>query len=318
MNSSRHAVTYEAGGEGALLGAAAGDMLVSGTRRAYGSAVQQMVFTAYHLLRSQPIEREAIAVHLMDFAMPSDGRPSIYRSPEAWLAAFIDEARLAPPTPMPFRNAGAAIRAVPIGVWHRKQPMELIDAAIEAIRATHTRPESAIIGSVVAGAVAAAGFGQSGRDLLNGAIEIARRAEVSIGVATAIPGFLERTGTLLARGAKDVSVEVMSWGAGDTEIEVVMMVMALASRGFEEASVVVRDAAGVVAHADAVAPLVGAVVGARSGLHRWPWALPNDLWFAELGRRLARQHAVVEDLPDPYAVEEVLNYELATDTLTER
>jgi len=318
MNSSRHAATYEAGGEGALLGAAAGEMLVSGTRRAYGSTVQQMVFTAYHLLRSQPVERDALAAHLLEFAHPSDGRPSVYRSPSPWLAAFIDEAKLAPPTPMPFLNAGAAIRAVPIGVWFRKRPEELVDGAIEAIHATHTRPESSIVGCVIAGMVAAAGYGQSGRDLVNGAIEVAQRAERALAVTTSIPEILGRATDLVADGAKDVSVEVLSWGVGDSEVEVVAMVVALASRALDEASVVVRDAAGVVAHADVVAPLVGAVVGARSGLHRWPWPLPNDLWFAELGRRLARGLAVVEDLPDPYAVEEVLSYELATDTLVER
>jgi ADP-ribosylglycohydrolase len=318
MNGSRHAATYEAGGEGALLGAAAGDMLVSGTRRAYGAMVQQMVFSAYHLLQSRPIEAEAIATQLLEFAYPSDGRPSVYRSPSPWLAAFIEEAKLSPPTAMPFSNAGAAIRAVPIGVWFRKEPRLLIDGAIAAIRATHTRPESSIIGSVVAGMVAAAGYGQSGRDLVNGAVEVSRQAEQTLGVRTFIPDVISRATELIAGNAKDVSVEVLSWDANDTEVEVLAMVVAIASRAFEEASVVVRNAAGVVAHAETVAPLVGAVVGARSGLHRWPWPLPNDLWFAELGRRLARQNALVEDLPDPYAVEEVLNYELATDTLIER
>jgi ADP-ribosylglycohydrolase len=318
MNGSRHAATYEAGGEGALLGAAAGDMLVSGTRRAYGATVQQMVFTAYHLLRSQPVEAEAIATQLLEFAYPPDGRVSVYRSPSPWLAAFIDEAKLSPPTPMPFSNAGAAIRAVPIGVWFRKEPESLIKGAIAAVGATHTRPESSIVGSVVAGMVAAAGYGQSGRDLVNGAVEVARRTERTLEVSTSIPAMLADTAELIAGSAKDVSAEVLSWGANDTEVEVIAMVVALASRAFEEASVVVRNAAGVVSHADAVAPLVGAVVGARSGLHKWPWPLPNDLWFAELGRRLARRKPVVEDLPDPYAVEEVLNYELATDTLVER
>jgi len=318
MNGSRHAATYEAGGEGALLGAAAGDMLVSGTRRAYGATVQQMVITAYHLLRSQPVEGETIAASLLEFAYPPDGRASVYRSPSPWLAAFIEEAKLSPPTPMPFSNPGAAIRTVPVGVWFRKEPQALIEGAVETVRATHTRPESAIAGSVVAGMVAAAGYGQSGRDLVNGAVEVARRAERTLEVSTLVPAMLDRTAALIGGSAKDVSVEVLSWGSNDTEADVIAIVAALASRASEEASVVVRNAAGVVSHAEAVAPLVGAVVGARSGLHKWPWPLPNDLWFAELGRRLARQNAVVEDLPDPYAVEEVLNYELATDTLVER
>lgn len=53
--------------------------------------------------------------------------------------------------------------------------------------------------------------------------------------------------------------------------------------------------------------MTGALVGARVGLHRWPWPIVNDLWFAELGRRLSANNRRFEDLPDPYAVEEVLN-----------
>lgn len=315
---TRHAATYQAGGEGALLGAAAGDMLVSGTRRAYGSTVQQMVFTTYHLLRGETIDGEALAGTLLEFAYPTDGRPSVYRSPAPWLSSFIEEARLAPPTPMPFLNPGAVIRAVPVGVWFRKEPQRLIDAAIEVTRATHTRPESSVASCVVAGMVAAAGYGQSGRDLVNGAAEVARQAERVIGASTGAPGMLARAGALIGKGARDTSLEVASWGVGDTELEVITIVAALSARSSEDAAIVLRDAGGVVAHAEAVAPIVGCVVGARSGLHRWPWPVPNDLWFAELGRRLARRQAIVDDLPDPYAVEEVLNYELANDTLVER
>jgi len=304
MSNSRHAATFEAGGEGALLGAAAGDMLVSGTRGAYGSAVQQMVFTAYQFLRSLPIERYTTAANLLEYAAPEDGRMNVFRTPGAWLNVFIEEAKLAPPTPLPFVNAGAAIRAVPVGVWFRKDPAALVDGTIETIQATHSRPESSVVGCMIAGAVAAAGYGQSGRDLVNGAIEIGRQSETRVGTSTGVPDVLERTRALVELGAKDVSAEVMSWELDDPEVEAAAITIAIAARPFDEASIVVRDAAGIV--------------GAHSGLHRWPWPVPNDLWFAEVGRRLARQHAYVDDLPDPYAVEEVLNYELATDTIVER
>ena len=318
MEMSRHTATYEAGGEGALLGAAAGELLVSGTRRAYGFGVQQMVLTAYHLMRAQAVDGETFAANLLEFAYPQDGRSSVYRSPDSWFTAFLEESQRGPSTAMPFRNAGAAIRAVPVGVWFRKDADGLITTAIESARATHTRPESAVSSCVIAGAVAAAGYGQTGWDLVNGAIETAAQAERFIDRSTAVSDVLLRVPDLVGRSARDVSVAVMSWGVEDAEVEVTAMVVALSSPGFEQAAVVVREAAGVVAHAEHVAPLVGAVVGARNGLHRWPWSIPNDLWFAEIGRRLARQIAVVEDLPDPYAVEEVLNYELATDTLVER
>lgn len=318
MEIPRHAATYEAGGEGAILGAAAGELLVSGTRGAYGFGIQQAVLTAYHLMREQPAEHEAFAADLLEFAYPADGRPNVYRSPDAWFTAFLQEARWGPMTPMPFRNPGAGIRAVPVGLWFRKAPGALIAAATESARATHTRPESAVSSSVLAGAVAAAGFGQMGWDLINGAAEIAERSERYIGASTEIPDALRRVPDLVGRTAREVAGEILGWKLEDPEVEATVLAVALASPGVEQASVIVREAAGVPAHAEQVAPLVGAIVGARSGLHRWPWPVPNDLWFAEIGRRLARQTPMVEDLPDPYAVEEVLNYELATDTLVER
>ena len=315
---SRHAATYEAGGEGALLGAAAGELLVSGTRGAYGFGVQQMIATAYHLMRGHSVDAEAFAASLLEFAYPHDGRSSVYRSPDPWFVAFLGEPGRGPATPMPFRNAGSAIRAVPVGVWFRKAPDALVTAATKIAMATHTRPESAVTSCVIAGAVAAAGYGQTGRDFVIGAMETAAQAERYIDRATAVPDLLRRISDLVGGTAKDVSYEVTSWGVEDPEVEVAALVVALSAPGFEKASVVVREAAGVIVHAAQVAPLVGAVLGARSGLHRWPWSIPNDLWFAEIGRRLAREMAIVEDLPDPYAVEEVLNYELATDTLVER
>jgi hypothetical protein len=53
----------------------------------------------------------------------------------------------------------------------------------------------------------------------------------------------------------------------------------------------------------ALGAVVGAIVGARSGIRAWPWAFANDTWFAEMGRRLVRGPAEVQDLPIPYAVE---------------
>jgi hypothetical protein len=52
-----------------------------------------------------------------------------------------------------------------------------------------------------------------------------------------------------------------------------------------------------------VGAVVGAVVGARVGIRAWPWAIANDTWFAEIGRRLVRGPDEVRDLPIPYAVE---------------
>jgi hypothetical protein len=50
--------------------------------------------------------------------------------------------------------------------------------------------------------------------------------------------------------------------------------------------------------------MVGAIVGARSGLRLWPWVIPNDIWFAEIGRRMVSRNQETRDLPVPYSVEE--------------
>lgn len=318
MESTRHAETYESGGEGAILGAAAGELLVSGTRRAYGIGMQQAVVTAYHLFQHQDIDREMLAGDLLEFAYPSDGRASVYRTPDAWFSAFLEESRHGPVSPMPFRNAGASLRSVPIGLWFRKEPDRLLAASIGTTRVTHTRPESAVAAAAIGGAVAGAGFGQAGRDLILGAAEVAARAETRLGDGAAVSDAIRRAVDLADASAREISNEVMSWAIDDPAIEVAVVAVTIGSHGVDRSEVVVREAAGVGAHAADVAPLVGAIVGARSGLHRWPWPIPNDLWFAEIGRRLARQESTYEDLPDPYAVEEVLNYELATGTLVER
>jgi hypothetical protein len=57
-----------------------------------------------------------------------------------------------------------------------------------------------------------------------------------------------------------------------------------------------------------LATIVGAMAGARAGLRLWPWVVPNDTWFAEIGRRLVNGNQETRDLPVPYYVEERLTF----------
>ncbi len=58
-------------------------------------------------------------------------------------------------------------------------------------------------------------------------------------------------------------------------------------------------------------------MGARSGLLRWPWRVPNDTWFAEIGRRLVIRNRELRDLPVPQAVEERMTMMIRTDASEE-
>ncbi len=57
-----------------------------------------------------------------------------------------------------------------------------------------------------------------------------------------------------------------------------------------------------------MASMVGAMVGARVGLRLWPWVVPNNTWFAEIGRRLVTGDRETRDIPVPYQVEERLTF----------
>lgn len=299
-----------------MLGAAAGELLVAGTRGAYGFGMQQAVLVAYHLMRHDGLDPAGLTADLLEFAFPADGRKSVYRWPEKWFSAFLEASRYGAPAPMPFQSPSALIRMVPVGVWFRKDPAALVEAAIAGMRVTHTLPEAAVAGTVVAGAVAAAGFGQSGRDLVLGAVEVAARAGGVTGRSDLADPFADAL-PLVGVPQREAAETIASWDLPSI-VETAVAAVLFAAPGFERPDVLLREAAGTALHTTSLTPIVGAIVAARSGLHSWPWPIPNDLWFAEIGRRLARRNRVTEDLPDPYAVEEVLGYELETGTLIER
>jgi hypothetical protein len=100
--------------------------------------------------------------------------------------------------------------------------------------------------------------------------------------------------------------EIRSWTPDGAAVAGVITAVLLGAPILERPSIGVREAVAIDFEPREIAVMVGAIVGARVGLHRWPWNIVNDLWFAELGRRLVGNDGRWEDLPDPYAVEEVL------------
>ena len=312
-----HVRTADGGGAGAVLGAAAGDVLAAGQDRVYGFLTQLNVITSYHLLRWGTVDPNRLGDEYASLAFPDRGS-DVYRAAPPWFRAWLEEQRRGSPSPMPFENAGAAARMVPVGVWFRKDPVALVEETIRAAMITHTQEGTVVAACAMAGAIAGAAFGQSGRDLVFGAAEVAKRAEtrvVDIAGTVASPAgspplslLLRHAAQLVGASSREISEEIRSWTPNALAVGAVVTAIVLGAPILERPSVGVREAVGVESEPREVAVMAGAVVGARVGPHRWPWQVVNDLWFAELGRRLATGDGRYEDLPDPYAVEEVLTF----------
>jgi len=309
--------TAEGGGSGAVLGAAAGEVLAAGQDRVYGFLTQLNVITAYHLLRNGTVDPNRLGDEFAALAFPERGS-DVYRAASPWFRAWLEEYRRGSPSPLPFGNAGAAARMVSIGVWFRKDPVALVEEAIRAAMITHNQAGSVVAACAVAGAVAGAAFGQSGRDLVFGTAEVAKQAEARLagvpGISASPAGspplslLFRHAGQLVGAPTREISDQIQSWTPNAAAVGGVVTAIVLGAPILERPSVGVRDAVGVDSESREVAVMAGAVVGARVGPHRWPWQVVNDLWFAELGRRLANGDGRYEDLPDPYAVEEVLTF----------
>ncbi len=305
------------GGSGAVLGAAAGEVLAAGRDRTYGWLTQLNVVTGYHLLREGSVDPVGLGDEFAALAFPERGL-DVYRAAPPWFRAWLEEHRRGSPAPMPFENAGAAARMIPIGVWFRNDPEALVEQAISAAMVTHNQEGVVVAACSLAGAIAGASFRQSGRDLVFGAAEVAKKAETRIadipGTAPPPAGspplsmLLRHASRLIGKPLRDVAAEVRSWTPNSAAVSGAVSAIVLGAPILERPSVGVREAVAVDVEAREVAVMVGALVGARVGPHRWPWEIVNDLWFAELGRRLANTDGRVEDLPDTYAVEEVLTF----------
>src|SRR3972149_6965201 len=105
---------------------------------------------------------------------------------------------------------------------------------------------------------------------------------------------------------REVPDQIRSWTPNGAAVSGAVIAIILGAPILERPSIGVREAVAVDREPREVAVMAGAIVGARVGPHRWPWQIVNDLWFAELGRRLANNDGRYEDLRDAYAVEEGL------------
>ncbi|MGH8914029.1 MAG: ADP-ribosylglycohydrolase family protein, partial [Acidimicrobiia bacterium] len=224
------------------------------------------------------------------------------------LRAWLDRAAAGVPVPEVEPSMDGAPRAVPLGVTFRRDPDMLRHEALVLGRLFHADASSVVAGVVAAGAVAASCFGQSGRDLIAGMIEIIGPAAEELGgggggvpeaaeLAEELRPLLDLVGVV--DGSEALSLVA---GAGDPRPwDRVKAGLLLSAPVVDRPHVPIEQAAKI--GGSALAGMVGGIVGARVGIRAWPWAFANDTWFAEIGRRLVRGPQEVGDLPIPYAVE---------------
>lgn len=302
----------EGEGAGASLAAAAGDVAGGAHVGGYSSITQTTTVVAYHLLRLGAVDGPILRAELLELD-GTDGGPSVYRSLSASFRRWLETGKEGEPSRSADPGVEPACRVAPIGVWFRRDPDGLVDAAVEVAATTHLHAPTLVVAAAMAGAVAAGAFAQTGRDLVLATAETAERAVQRLAPrARRLEGFdgapevvrrLRDGAELVGIPHAEIPARVRERGDG-TSLDQVVMAAVLGSIPGVESYRLVETAAH--AGGSPAGALVGAIVGARVGIRRWPWIVPNDTWFAEIGRRLVDHHAEVRDLPLPYAVEERL------------
>ncbi|MGQ0849352.1 MAG: ADP-ribosylglycohydrolase family protein [Actinomycetota bacterium] len=306
-------------GAGALLASAAGDVAGGSSSIGYSASTQQAAVLAYHLLRNDGVDRITLAREWGELA--ADGtNPSVYRAASAdfsaWAAGVLEGAPVTSTAPA----IEPAARIAPLGVWFRRDPDRLLESAIRVSRITHLDAPTAVATAATAGAVAALSFAQTGRDLLAGVAEVAERAVGlvqeeammfnRVDQATDLPKRIREAEAWLGLNGPDVLEQAGVSGAPDAP-EWAVVAVALAAVLPAEPYRRIEEAARL--GGSTLGSLVGALVGARVGLRVWPWVIPNNTWFAEIGRRLVSGNRETRDLPVPYQVEAVLTFGIERD-----
>ena len=296
-------------GAGALLGAAAGDVAGGAHPTGYSAVTQTATVLAYHLLRHRRVLPGLLAEELWALGGDREGRVRVYRGLSTELMGWLDSFVEGHPRPSTSPGSEAAARVAPLGLWYRRDPEGLVSSVVSAVSVTHIGTTAVASAGAIAGAVAAASHGQAGLDLVSGAAETADAVMAEVELLADLPtnddgggGFAEQlrsSSRLVSRSPAEVVAELAPDGPSGADRALVAVVL-----GAAVGDPVRAIEAGAMAGGSETGAMVGSIVGARSGLVRWPWRVPNDTWFAEIGRRLVAHHDEVRDLPVPYAVEE--------------
>lgn len=293
-------------GAGTLLASAAGDIAARG--RGYSARTQAATVVAYHLLGHSGVDRPALAEELV--VLDDEAEP-LYVDPSDEFLSWLRATREGRPAATAVPSAEPATRVVPVGIWFRRDPEAMIGAAIDVARIENLDAATVVTATAVAGAVAASTLVMSGLDLVLAAGEVAHRAAVSVagegyrfsrvGLAGSVVEALEGGGELVGLAAGPAREALESRGV-PAPLAPVLAAIIVASAADTDPVLAIEDAA-IAAGPDA-GVVAGGLIGARVGLRRWPWSVPNETWFAEIGRRLVSQVGGIRDLPVPYAVEQ--------------
>ena len=294
-------------GDGAMLGVAAGDTAGGAWELGYSAVTEQATVVAYQLIEHGRIHIDALVKAIRELDGSNEEEP-VYRAESPHFRAWLDRASGGTTTADEGPSLDGAPRAVPLGVAFRRQPELLRDEALTLGKLFYADTASILAGVVTAGAVAASCFGQSGRDLIAGVIEV---VDASVGAVGTSPGGGPEAGDLVEelRDLRDhvgvgdgaEALALAAKGSNPRPWDRVKAGLLLSAPLVERAHVPIEQAAKI--GGSALAAMVGGVIGARVGIRAWPWAFANDTWFAEIGRRLVRGPHEVMDLPIPYAVE---------------
>jgi ADP-ribosylglycohydrolase len=293
-------------GDGAMLGMAAGDTAGGAWEMGYSAVTEQASVVAYQLIE----HRRILVVPLVKAIRELDGSDEeepVYRAESPEFREWLDRA-VKGAMPGVGSSLDGAARAVPLGVAFRREPELLRDEALILGRIFHADPASILAGVVTAGAVAASCFGQSGRDLIAGVLEIVESSAGLVGSPSGTSSdsalLVEELGALrdlvgVLDGAEALAMAANGRVPGHWDR--LKAGLLLSAAVVDRPHIPVEQAAKI--GGSSLAAMVGGIVGARVGIRAWPWAFANDTWFAEIGRRLVRGPQEVRDLPIPYAVE---------------
>lgn len=295
-------------GDGFMLGLAAGDTAGGSWKLGYSAFTEQATLISYHLIENRAIRSEALIETLLEMD-GSLGGEAVYRAETPEFRAWLDRAARRG-GPLAVATAENLVRSCPVGAAFQRDADAVVEAAVGLSRIFTTDAASVVAGVIGAASVAAASFGQSGRDFVAGVSEAAIMAVSDLGeglTGTERLDDLERElhdAIEIVGEADATSVGDLMRGLEGDQLKVAIAGLLLAGSVSETPHRPVEQAARL--GGSRLGAFVGAVVGARVGIRAWPWPFANDTWFAEIGRRVVRGPDEVRDLPIPYAVEQHL------------
>ena len=310
MDESESRYSLVAGeGDGVMLGMAAGDTAGGAWELGYSAYTEQATVIAYHLIQHGRLNPNVLvdAIRELDGAQDED---PVYRAASPEFRVWLDRAAAGRPVPDTDASIDSGPRSVPLGVVNRKEPEKLRAEVFELGMLFHADAVTILGGGVVASAVAASCFGQSGRDLVVGVREaveplldvlVSDQDVVNSEAAEAAVAELEEMTELLGIENGEETFAAVGGDARRRPWDLIKAGLLLAAPVAKRDHLPVEQAARI--GGSALGAIVGAMIGARAGIKAWPWAFANDTWFAEIGRRMVRGPAEVRDLPIPYAVE---------------